>query len=504
MKSFSLLLLAAALLPNLCFAEKKGVPSAPAPAEIGVHNSSLLKVNVTNQSWNFRIPWQKNSPGARRGLGVLMEKNQILVTAQLVADATYIELERAETGLKLSAKVKAVDYEANLALLEPAQAVENFFAGLKPMAVETAVKARDELDVLQLDPRGDMVISKVILSKFVTTRYVLESSLFLAYETNNIIRTEANSFTLPVVKGGKLAGLVLRYDSKNQSATVLPGPIIAHFLKDMADGNYQGFPNLGIEYQTTLDPQFHEYLGLGHDQQGVYVSNVSKGGSAENAGVEKGDIILEMNGHAVDDRGDYDDAQFGKLNVSNLVRGQAFVGQDFKVKVIRAGKEKMLSGKLLRKNPKDYVVWPYLFDRGPNYFVMGGLIFQELSMPFLQSFGEDWESNAPLRLLFIAKHTEEYEKMGKRKIVFLAGSLPTRTTQGYERLGGHVVSKVNGEAINDLSDLAAAFKKPHDGVHKIELEEAPRLVFLDAITAESDNLHLLDGVYRLDSLKRID
>jgi S1-C subfamily serine protease len=507
MKSFSLFLIFLVLAPGLCLAEKKAGASSAAvtPAPEGApRNTSLVKVNVTNQGWNYRIPWQKTSPGQRRGLGVLMEKNQILVTAQLVADATYIELEQAGTGQKLAAKVKAVDYEANLALLEPAQAVDGFFSGLKAMTVETGSHIGDALQVWQLDPRGELVRSEVDLSKINTSRYVLESSLFLAYETNGIIRTEANSFTLPVVRGGRLVGLVLRYDSKNQSATVLPGPIIAHFLKDMTDGNYQGFPNLGIEYQTTLDDQFREYLGMSKNQQGVYVSNVSKGGSAESAGVQKGDIILEMNGHAVDDRGDYNDTQFGRLNVSHIVRGQAFVGDPFKVKVLRDGKETMLTGKLIRKNPKDYLVWPYLFDRGPNYLVMGGLIFQELSLPFLQSFGEDWENSAPLRLIFIAKHTEEYEKKGRRKVVFLAGSLPTRSTQGYERLGGHVIDKVNGKEINDLADLAAAFKEPKDGLHKIEMEEAPRFVFLDAITSESDNMRLLNGVYRLEGLKRID
>jgi len=74
---------------------------------------------------------------------------------------------------------------------------------------------------------------------------------------------------------------------------VLPSPIIAHFFKDMADGNYKGFPSLGIEYQTTLDEQFQEYLGLGKDKQGVYVTQRRQGGSAESAGVKLGDIILE-------------------------------------------------------------------------------------------------------------------------------------------------------------------------------------------------------------------
>jgi hypothetical protein len=285
---------------------------------------------------------------------------------------------------------------------------------------------------------------------------------------------------------------------------VLPGPIIAHFLKDNADGDYQGFPSLGVEFQQTLDEQFREYLGMKEDQQGVYVGAVNKAGSAESIGLKEGDIILTMNGHKVDARGDYKDPVYGTLNMSHIVRGNSYVGDELKVKVLREGKEVELSGKLTRKNAKDFIVPPYFFDRGANYVVQGGLIFQELSLPFLQGFGEDWESNAPLRLVFVAKHTEEYEKAGRRKIVFLAGTLPTRTTQGYERLGGMIVTEVNGKAINDLADLDKAFKEPQDSLHTVKFEEFPRIIYLDAFATESDNLKLMDGVYRIGSLKRIE
>ncbi len=501
MKKFISIPLLLAFMCSALFAEKKTSPAASIESAV---NTSLLKVNVTMQPWNQRIPWQKASPSSRRGLGVLLEGNRILVTAQMVADATYIELEKADTGYRLPAKVKAVDYDANLALLEPAQAVDGFFSGLKPMAVETNARIGDALQAWQLDRAGELILTPVTINKILTSRYVLETSFFLVYEAIGIIRSEANSFTLPVIKNGKLAGLLLNYDSKNQSASVLPGPIIAHFLKDMADGNYQGFPSLGVEYQQTLDEQFREYLGMTKGQSGVYISNVAKGGSAENIGVKEGDIILDMNGHAVDARGDYKDAQFGRLNMSHIVRGQAFVGDTVKIKVLREGKEQVLEGKLTRKAAKDFVVPPYLFDKGSNFLVMGGLIFQELSLPYLQSFGAEWESNAPLRLIFIARHTDEYEKQGRKKIVFLAGALPTRSTQGYERLGGLIITEVNGKPVNDLSDLDSAFKAPQEGLHKIEFEEAPKVIWLDAIMAESDNTRLLGGVYRLGNLKRIE
>lgn len=513
MNKFSLSLCTLALFGGVAFAQQpKKRPTAVSEEKLpevlpivtaAGKNTSLVKVNVTSQSWNHRIPWQKTPPGGRRGLGVLMEKNQILVTGQLVADATYIELEQADSARKLPAKVKAVDYEANLALLEPAVAARDFFADLKPMVLETNARIGDKLEVWQLGRVGDLISTPLEINKVSTTRYFLETSLFLAYETIGIIRTEANSFTLPVIKNGKLAGLLLRYNSKDQTATVLPGPIITHFLKDIADGEYQGFPSLGVEFQQTLDEQFREYLKMGKDQ-GIYVGLVAKGGSAENIGLKEGDIILEMNGYKVDARGDYKDEKFGTLSISHLVRGNSYIGDDLRVKVLRNGKEENLVGKLTRKNPKDFVVWPYLFDRGVNYLVHGGLIFQELSIPWLQSFGEDWEANGPLRLVHVARHTDELEKSGKRKIVFLAATLPTRTTQGYERLGGILVSKVNGKVINDLSDLDKAFKDPQNGLHTLEFEDFPKIIHIDALTAESDNLKLLNGQYRVTSLKRIE
>ena len=71
---------------------------------------------------------------------------------------------------------------------------------------------------------GELIRSPVTINKILVSRYFLDTSMFLVYEANGIIRSEANSFTLPVIKGGKLAGLLLSYDSKNQTALVLEAP----------------------------------------------------------------------------------------------------------------------------------------------------------------------------------------------------------------------------------------------------------------------------------------
>lgn len=528
MKLSSFLVLALACLAQIARAEQQPAQSTPPPPKPKVQqkkegrvpggpgplsepqpvlqNSSLVKVNATSQGYSLHLPWQKESPSGRRGLGVVLAGNRVLVTAQMAADATYIELELPDSGQKIPAKTLAVDYEANLALLEcpPSDRQKAFFAGLKPMGIDASARIGDAVAILQTGRVGELIKSPLRISKVLTRRYIVEGSGFLVYEATGIIRSEANSFTLPVVKGGKLAGLLLSYDSKNQVTTILPAPIIEHFLKDVADGSYEGFPGLGMEFQTTQDEQFREYLGLKPGDPGVLVTTVVKGGSAAEAGMKKNDILLAINGFAIDARGDYKDPQYGALSAGHLIRGHSYVGEKVEIKVMREGKEMTLPGKLARKKPEEYLVLPYLFDKGPRYVLMGGLLFQELSRPYLDSFGDDQRGGAILRLAHIASHPEKYEAEGRKKLVFLSLVLPTPSAQGYDKLGGQVVNKVNGKTIHDLNDLAEAFAKTDKTWHVIELDDFPHVIYLDTFSTERDNMRLLSGAYRIGSLKRLE
>ncbi|MBK8091910.1 MAG: PDZ domain-containing protein [Verrucomicrobiaceae bacterium] len=491
---------------------KKAPAAAPAPVVAArpaapSQPRSLLKVNVTSQPYDLHLPWQKQSPVNSRGLGVVLQGNRVLVTAQLVADATYIELELPESGQKAPAKVLAVDYEANLALIEAVMdeaKAKTFFATLRPMAIDATARIGDTLAVWQTGRVGDLIETPLRISKVLVRRYNVEGSSFLVYEATGIIRSEANSFTLPLIKDGKLAGLLLTYDSKNQVTTILPGPIIQHFLKDYADGEYQGFPGLGMELQFTLDEQLREFIGLAPESPGVLITGVVKGGSAERAGLKKDDILLAINGQNIDARGDYRDPVYGPLSASHLVRGRGYIGDQFELQVIRAGKPLTLSGKLARKAADDYLVPPYRFDKGPRYVLMGGLLFQELSRPYLDAFGGQEENPSLLRLDHIARHPDELEGAGRKKLVFLSLVLPTPSVQGYDQLGGIVVNKVNGKVIADLNDLSAAFKAIQGPTHIIELDDYPHFLHLDAQAVERDNQSLRGGMYRIPSLQRLE
>ena len=61
---------------------------------------SLVRVNVTGQPYDYLRPWQKKAPFSKRALGAVLPQGRVLVTADLVANQNYVELERAESGEK--------------------------------------------------------------------------------------------------------------------------------------------------------------------------------------------------------------------------------------------------------------------------------------------------------------------------------------------------------------------------------------------------------------------
>src|SRR5437762_11555852 len=83
---------------------------------------ALVRVNVTGQSYDYFRPWQMKAPFSKRALGAVLSKGRVLVTADLVSNHHYVELERAECGEHTAAAVEVIAYEANLAVPRPEEA----------------------------------------------------------------------------------------------------------------------------------------------------------------------------------------------------------------------------------------------------------------------------------------------------------------------------------------------------------------------------------------------
>jgi PDZ domain len=467
--------------------------------------TSMLRVNVTSQPYNFSLPWQKRSPNNRQGLGALLKNNKVLVTAELIQDANYIELEQALSGKKITAQAETIDYEANLAVLKPVEDGNEFFKGMIALELDGAPpKKGATFEVWQFEDNGSPVTTVITFEKAELGHYFLEGSYFLQFEASGPVSYRSGSFTLPVLHDGKLTGMLLTYSSKDQVAEILPYPIIGRFLDDAADGTYDGFPNFGIRFAPTLDHQLRDYVQLGGHDGGILITGLMSGTSAALSGLKEGDVLLQIDGHGIDARGNYLDDTWGLMALGHLVKGNARVGDELKTKILRKGEMQDIAVKMLRKTPADYLVDPYMFDRAPRFLILGGLVFQELSQSYLEGFGKEWRDRASFKLVYAVAHPEKYEKESRRKLVFLAGILPSESSLGYEGIGGTIVNRVNGVDIKDIKDLDAALRTPLEGIHKIEIDDVPHTIYIDVARAEQDNTTLLPQRYRITDLKRLE
>jgi hypothetical protein len=311
------------------------------------------------------------------------------------------------------------------------------------------------------------------------------------------MQSAASSYSLPVLQNGKLAGVLISYNSKDQISEVASTDIISRFLQESADGDYKGFPSLGISIARTEDPSFRQWLKLKDDQGGIYIQNVRKGGAADIAGVKKGDVLLAIDGQSVDRRGYYQHPNYGSLFWGHLIRGEKATGDSVTLSLLRDGQPLDIKVTLTREEESARLVPGYNFGKAPNFLIKGGLVFQELSRPLMESYGENWQTRAPLEFLDAMENPEQYEGKVDR-IVFLSGSIPTPATVGYESLRNLIVRKVNGKEVKNMKSLIEAFNGNLTERHSIEFAEQNFTIYLDDATATAVDSQLLKrGISRL-------
>ena len=458
---------------------------------------SVVRVNVTTQSWDFHHPWGKRQPFTRRAIGAVLPGARVLITAELVANLTYLELETPEGGRKVPATVEAVDYEANLAVLKTDDA--DFLAGAPGLQVtESAIG--DSISVWQLENNGRLLVTNGPMTTAENVAYPVDGT-FLIYRMTVQIQGRESSFTLPVVNNGKLTGVLMGYDAQSNNANLIPAPIIRHFLKDIEGGHYGGFPRAGYAYSATRDPALRRFAKIPADVPGgIYITDILKDAPAAAAGLQKGDVLFAVDDSPVDQDGNFPDDAYGQISVGHLFSTHHFSGDKVKLHILRGGERKTLEVTLAHRPASSYVSDPYIIDHRPRFVVVGGLILQELSRQYLKDFGADWARRAPERLIYYDRFQNELFKDGPRKLVFLSRVLPTSATVGYEELNSLLVKKINGVELQSLDDVPKALEKPADGFHKIEFEEDPKTIYLDAAEIQKTE-RTVQMQYRLPTLK---
>ena len=96
--------------------------------------------------------------------------------------------------------------------------------------------------------------------------------------------------------------------------------------------------------------------------------------TAAAAGLKVGDVVYSIDGHAIDQDGNYSDPDYGKIALIHLISTRHFVGDTVKFSIEREGARQDLPVALAHRDVHSYTIEPYVIDRPPKFFILGGLI----------------------------------------------------------------------------------------------------------------------------------
>lgn len=434
---------------------------------------SLVTVEATYKVRDAFQPWNEPTRSIRKH-GLVIGPGEVLTTAQYLPDHTLVRLQKGGRGRWYDARVKWWDAQSNLALL--ACDAPDFWAGLAPAPLAETVSRGPEFDLVRWRD-GNLETRRVEFGQFTVSDGVLGFASHVQLEVSTDLG--GLGWTEPVARDGRVVGLTAF--SSGRTCGVIPAGFIRRVLAAYRSGEYKGLGVFDFTWQPGRNPEVLRALGLDGAPRGGVVFAPGAETDPEKAPQAR-DVLLEIDGRAIDGEGDYLDPDYGHLMLEYLANRAHFAGDTIKIRLRRGAEEKTIDYVVPRADYADDVVPRELFGAPPAYLVAGGLVFQPLSQPFLRGWGDEWRSRAPFRLQY---HQFEEPADGRAALVVLSGVLPDPINLGYEDAAMLVVDKVNGRPIATLAELDAALKEtPEGGAHRIEFMRGRNLqrLLLDSAT----------------------
>jgi S1-C subfamily serine protease len=246
----------------------------------------------------------------------------------------------------------------------------------------------------------------------------------------------------PLLRDGRVVGVAMQSFKDSAIGSAVPAPMVRQFLDDAADGRLQGVPELELRWQKLENPALKASVGLSDGATGVLVTEV---GTPAKEVLERGDVLLAVGGRDVADDGTVE-LRPGERTDLVLAADVRQLGAWLPVLYLRRGTVRQGELRLDRARGDGRLV-PRLFDRAADYYIYGGLVFVTLTRNFLDTAGQ-W---APPRLAALSPRAQGTPG---QEVVLLADVLTAEVNAGYELGRWSVVTRVDGQEIRDLADLA--------------------------------------------------
>ena len=432
---------------------------------------AVVKLLVTFQEPDWVNPWSNKTAQRSTGSGCVIRRHDkggggvILTAAHVVANATFIQVQLANSPEKHVGKVVSVLHEVDLALVEVQEGLEGVEPVPLPLGKEVRLpKLRETVYVLGFPVGGtDLSITEGVVSRIEVQSYSHSHARALAVTVDAAINSGNSGGPVLSQTTGGLVGVAFQGyagSSVENQGHMVPAPVVDRFLrgweadKDAAQKEPR-LPSLGVHLQLLNSPSLRKFLKMRDGQTGVMVTHVEHGSSAEGT-LKSGDVLMEVDGVKLANDGS--SVFLGQRLAMVAILQARFIGDEVPIKLLRDGEEmtKVVTLKALRQ-----LVPRGQYDIRPPFVLVGGLLFQPLSLEYLQSWGGDLK-DAPTHL--VEEYYDGISGPDKKEVVVLSQVLSDDVNVGFtfDSVGLDYVASVNNQPVADMEAFVEALRK---GVH---------------------------------------
>jgi S1-C subfamily serine protease len=407
---------------------------------------SVLKVSATVRYPDILHPWTKQSPHEVSGTAVIIDGRRILTNAHAVLYASQLSIESQQSSEKLAATVEAVSPGMDLAVLRLHD--ESFFAKRPPLSRARSLPEVKDPVVVYGYPQGGSSLS--------VTKGIVSRIEFVGYaEGASGVRIQVDAPINPGNSGGpavvdsKMVGLVFsKISHADNIGYIIPGEEIELFLKDVADGKYDGKPAIHDTLQTLENRALREFLHLDKKTQGMVVHCPAD--LKRDYPLRTWDLITKIGGMEIDNVGMVKVRDNLRLQFQYMIQTTVKDGR-LPLTIVRQGKPQPVSVPVSSH-------WSMLIEslqgRYPSYFIYGPLVFSAATREFCSAIDRPGSPVAVALAIMgsplVTRRGDRPSFEGEELVVVTSPMFPNAISKGYDNPFSKVVKEINGVRVRNL------------------------------------------------------
>jgi hypothetical protein len=296
------------------------------------------------------------------------------------------------------------------------------------------------------------------------------------------------------MKDDQLVGVAFQAMSREDVENIgymVPSPVIKHFLTDIADGKYDGIPELGISLQDMENPDIRLRFGMSKKDTGALISHVDPDSPARGV-LRSGDVVLSIDGVRIENDKTVEFREGERTHLKYLIQKKQ-MNDSVRLRILRQKNIMNVAVELSTVLHSSKLVPHEQYDVVPTYYILGGMLFEPVTLNYLKTWGKKWIFSAPDDLTHYYLYGRRTDD--RKEVIVLVEVLADEINVGYHDLDNRVVFQVNGKRISTMEDLVAAFEN-HAGKYHIILDERGHQIVLDKNKVDQNSRRILER-YRI-------